>query len=164
MEPLNTKERTSAIWKMIGLFTFTFFILIWGIYFDTRAPEYELKRLREEAIQLKDEAKKVDSVVNILASVNREYNLNPNNIDLFVAEINTHLIEIKRGKDDTLQVAGRLRSRLYENVMNLQSLAKKNGEQSKELEETGDCPDKLKELNDQINTLQGQLDNFRNSQ
>jgi len=164
MEPLNNKERTTAIWKMIGLFTCTLAILIWAIYFNTRAPIEELKRLRQEREQLKSDMRKVDEVIVLMAGVNQSYAENRDNLALFSEEIVSDLTDVKRGKDDTAQIDGRLRNKLFETVGNIRALAQKTGEQAKELEDLGDCPQKLKECKEDRNTIQGQLDNIRKSQ
>lgn len=80
MEPLNSKERTSATFKMAGLFLLTLIIFTVAIYFNFQVPKKQLtilKAEKEQAYQQGEDLKKLLAQIAVLQENHRTYDKDP---------------------------------------------------------------------------------------
>ena len=73
MEPLNTKERSSAILKMALLFLFTLIVFVVAIYFDYQVPNKQLDMVKAERDKLKQEMLQIKEVMNGLKDFRTDF-------------------------------------------------------------------------------------------
>lgn len=141
MEPLNGKERTSALLKFLGLFLVTVILVNVAIYFSLQMPEKQLALLKEENSRLKVETLNTGLWLTTVDSVRSQlerYNAEPNKIRLEL-EINDRINALtKFGIKDSSKfgdILTRVANAYSENLV-----LKKN------LLNSGDCSTKIAEL------------------
>lgn len=81
MEPLNTKERSSAILKMALLFLFTLIVFVVAIYFDYQVPNKQLDMVKAERDKLKQEMMQVKELMNGVKEFRENFVLNSDDED-----------------------------------------------------------------------------------
>ena len=165
MEPLNTKERTSAIVKMALLFLLTLIIFVIGVYFDIRVPHRQLEALKEERDALRLEKAQVAELLRVSNGLFENYSRAVGDPQYYgtIETMRKVLPELKAVNLDTASVVNKFGVRLSDTYHNLIIQVERAHKCEEKLATSGNCLNDLAQAQSVQRELQRDLDQCRTS-
>lgn len=98
MEPLNSQERTVALFKFLGLFLVTILLVCTALYFDWEMPNKQIQMLKEENARLSQGYNNTRSILVTMDSISNQLNryASEPNKGFAEAQINQGLINLSK--------------------------------------------------------------------
>jgi len=156
MEPLNSKERTSATFKMAGLFLLTLIIFTIGIYFNFQVPEKQLTMLKAEkdrAWQQDQDLKMLLTKIAVLQNNHRTYDRDPEKNYGIPETMRTNFTALPTINTDTASVVNKLSNNLKYAYYELFTASQINHQIDQEAGNNQSLQKEINELKDELRDL-----------
>ena len=163
MEPLNTQERTVALFKFLALFLVTVILICWAMYYDWGIPNKQLKLLKEENAQLSAANENTRKILVTIDTIRSCMNRYPTDLNKPRLEM-----EINEGARQLIKYVGTDTSNFSKIVTRMADSYNQHLIDKKALLSIGNCSDKvadlektIKDQKDEIKDLEDDVDDLR---
>ncbi len=157
MKPGNQEERKKAFFNFLFFFIVTVGIILTTVFFSFKVPLRENAQLRAETVRMDNERsilsrfeKKMQETVGLLDTVNES----GNRVPIVDHQISNNITDLTNMISDSLTAKTFYQS-LIENLNSMQKL-------KQQLREANGKQDDRAQLLEQINSLKGEADRYRN--